>query len=91
MGGTAPGNVRVVWPTKGTRRRSRDSHVCPYRDLERFAVEAGALARVAGDLDVGHEIELGRDHTLALTLLAAAALDVEAESARLVARVRASY
>src|SRR6185295_5051140 len=42
------------------------------------------LARAARDLDVGHEVELRRDHALALALLAPAALDVEAEAARLV-------
>ena len=53
-------------------------------DLERLAVEARALARAARDLDVRHEVELRRDHAFALALLAAAALDVEAESPGLV-------
>ena len=34
--------------------------------------------------DVGHEVELGGDHAFALALLAAPALDVEAEAAGLV-------
>ena len=54
------------------------------RDLQRLAVEARALARAARDLDVRHEVELRRDDALALALFAAPALDVEAESARLV-------
>ena len=52
------------------------------RDLECLAVEAGAFARAAGHLDVGHEVELRPDHSFALTLLAAPAFDVEAESPR---------
>src|SRR5262245_62127880 len=57
------------------------------RDLQRLAVETRALADAARDLDVGHEIELRGDDTLALTLFAATALDVEAESSWLVAAV----
>ena len=55
------------------------------RDLQRLGVEARALAGAAGHLDVGHEVELRGDHALALALLAAAALDVEAEPPGLVA------
>ena len=56
-----------------------------HRHLQRLAVEARALARAAGHLDVRHEVELRGDHAFALALLAAAALDVEAEAAGLVA------
>ena len=58
------------------------------RDFERLAVEARALAGAARHLDVGHEIELRRDRAFALALLAAAALDVEAEAARPCSRAR---
>ena len=54
-------------------------------DLERFAVVALALADVAGHVDVRQEVHLHLDHAVALAGLAAAALDVEAEAARLVA------
>ena len=54
------------------------------RDLECLAVEPGALTRAAGHLHVGHEVELRPDHPFALTLLAAPAFDVEAESPSLV-------
>ena len=49
-------------------------------DLERFGVESSALAGAARHLDVRHEVQLGRDDPLALTLFAPAAFDVEAES-----------
>src|SRR5690349_12470160 len=54
-------------------------------DFERFGSEARAFAYAAGDLDIGHEVELSGDDAFALTLLAAAALHVEAEAAGLVA------
>src|SRR5262245_10283219 len=54
------------------------------RDLERVVVEAGPLAHAAGDLHVGHEIELRRDGPFTLALFAAAAGHVEAEPSRLV-------
>src|SRR5690606_36189068 len=53
--------------------------------LERFAVVAAALAFLAGDVDVGQEVHLDLDQAVALARLAAAALDVEAEAAGLVA------
>ena len=54
-------------------------------DLQRFAVEAPALAHGAGHPDVGEEIHLQAVGAVALARLAAAARLVEAESARLVA------
>ena len=53
--------------------------------LERLAVVALALARLARDVDVGQEVHLDLDLAVALAGLAAAALDVEREAARLVA------
>src|SRR5206468_2688093 len=53
--------------------------------LQRFAVVAGAVADVAGDVDVGQEVHLDLDQAVALARLAAAALDVEGEAAGLVA------
>ena len=53
--------------------------------LQRFAVVALAVADVAGDIDVGQEVHLDLQHAVALAGLAAAALDVEAEPAGLVA------
>src|SRR5437870_8659075 len=53
--------------------------------LERLAVVARAVAHVAGDVDVGQEVHLDLDQAVALARLAAAALDVEAEAAGLVA------
>ena len=50
------------------------------------ATEARALAGAAGHFDVGHEVELRGDDAFALALLATAALDVEAETARLCIR-----
>ena len=61
-----------------------------HRHIQRLAVEARALARAAGHLHIGHEVELRGDHAFALALLAAAALHVEAEAARLVPRSTAS-
>ncbi len=54
-------------------------------DLQRLAVVALAAADVAGHVDVRQEVHLDLDHAVALAGLAAAALDVEAEAARLVA------
>ena len=54
-------------------------------DLERLAVVAGALADLARDVDVGQELHLDLDDPVALAVLAAPALDVEAEAARAVA------
>src|SRR5690606_31001244 len=54
-------------------------------DFQRLAVVALALAGVAGDIDVGQEVHLDLDDAVALTGLAAAALDVEREAAGLVA------
>ena len=53
--------------------------------LERFAVVAFAVARLARHVDVGEEVHLDLDQAVALARLAPAALDVEAEAARLVA------
>src|SRR5262249_24047041 len=55
------------------------------QDFQRLAVVALALADVAGDVDVGQEVHLDPDYAVALAGLAAAALDVEREAARLVA------
>src|SRR5207244_7055103 len=54
-------------------------------DLQRLAIVALALAHIAGDIDVGQEVHLDLDDAVALTGLAAPALDVEREAARLVA------
>ena len=69
-----------------------DGHVEDFGDaqplelhLQRLAVVAGAVADVAGDIDVGEEVHLDLEHAVALARLAAAALDVEAEAAGLVA------
>ena len=53
--------------------------------LERLAVVALALADLARDVDVGQEVHLDLDGAVAAARLAAAALDVEREPARLVA------
>ena len=53
--------------------------------FKRLAVVALALADIAGHVHVGQEVHLDLDQAVALTGLAAAALDVEAEAARLVA------
>ena len=55
-------------------------------DLERLAVEPLALAHGAGHVQIGQEVHLDPPLPLALALLAAAALDVETEAARLVAQ-----
>src|SRR5262249_30172596 len=52
---------------------------------EGLAIVALALADVTGDVDVGKEVHLDLDDAVALAGLAAAALDVEREAARLVA------
>ena len=52
-----------------------------------FAVVAFAVANIAGHVDVGQEVHFDLDQTVALTGLAAPALDVEAEAPR---RVTAS-
>ena len=49
------------------------------------AVEALPLADIAGHIDVGQEVHLDLDETVALAGLTAPALDVEAEPPRLVA------
>src|SRR5690606_34990649 len=54
-------------------------------DFQRLAVVTLALADVAGDVDVGQEVHLDLDDAVALTGLAAAALDVEAEAAGTIA------
>ena len=59
-------------------------------DLQRLAVVAAALAGVAGDVDVGQEVHLDLQQSVALAGLAAAALHVEAEAAGLVA-ARAAF
>src|SRR5450759_3968824 len=71
--------------------RLRDGHLQHVRDrttlvvdLERFPVIALALADLARDIDVGQELHLDLEDTVALAVLAAATFDVEAEAARLV-------
>src|SRR4051812_13477371 len=54
-------------------------------DLERLAVVALAVALLARDVDVGQEVHLDLDLAVAAADLAAPALDVEREAARLVA------
>ena len=54
-------------------------------DLQRLGVVARAVADFAVDVDVGQEVHLDALGALALAGFAAAALDVEAESAGLVA------
>ena len=51
-------------------------------DLEGLAVVALALADLARDVDVGQELHLDLQDAVALAVLAASALDVEAEAAR---------
>ena len=53
--------------------------------LERVGVVPGAVADLAGHVHVGQELHLDLDRAVAGTSLAAAALDVEREPARLVA------
>ena len=52
-------------------------------DLEGFAVVALAVADLARDVHVGQELHLDLQDAVALAVLAAAALDVEAEAAGL--------
>ena len=54
-------------------------------DLERFAVVALALADLAGHVDIGQEVHLDLELTVARAGLAPAAADIEAEAARTVA------
>src|SRR5690606_7401941 len=54
-------------------------------DVERLAVVALTVADVAGDIDIRQEVHLDLDDAVALAGLAAPALDVEGEAARLVA------
>jgi hypothetical protein len=49
--------------------------------LERLAVVTLAVADIAGNIHVGQEVHLDLDQAVALTCLAAAALDVEREPA----------
>src|SRR5690606_2134431 len=49
-------------------------------DLQRLAIVALALADVADDVDVGQEVHLDLEDTVALAFLAAPALDVEGEA-----------
>ena len=74
------------------RQRLLDGHVehvgdvlALEADLERLAVVALAVALLAGHVDVGQEVHLDLDLTVAAAHLAAPALDVEAEAAWLVA------
>ena len=53
--------------------------------LQGLPVVAGAVADLAGHVDVGQEVHLDLDGAVARAGLAAAALDVEGEPARLVA------
>ena len=58
-------------------------------DLERFAVVAFALADLAGHIDIGQEVHLDLELTVARAGLAPAAADIEAEAARgIAARLR---
>src|SRR3954469_15330495 len=51
-------------------------------DLERLAVVALAATHLARDVDIGQELHLDLEDAVALAVLAATALDVEAETAR---------
>ena len=53
--------------------------------LQRLAVVSRAVAHLAGDVDVREEVHLDLDGAVAHAVLAAPALDVEREAARLVA------
>ena len=53
--------------------------------FQRLAVVALAVADIAGDVDIGQEVHLDLDDTIALAGLAAPALDVEGEAARRIA------
>ena len=52
--------------------------------FQSLAVIARAFARLTGNIDIGQEMHLDLDQTIALAGLAAAALDVEAEPTRLI-------
>src|SRR5882672_8013613 len=54
-------------------------------DFQGFPVVAFALADIAGDIDIREKMHFHLDHAVALTGLAASALDVEAEPASFVA------
>ena len=54
-------------------------------DFQRLAVVAPAVADLAGDVHIGQKLHLDLDDAVALARLAAPALDVEREPARLVA------
>ncbi len=49
--------------------------------LERLAVEAGAMANIAGDIDIRHELHLDPQLTLPLAGFTPAAMHVEREPA----------
>ena len=51
-------------------------------DFERFAVVAQAVTDIAGNIDIRQEVHFDLDHAVALTGLAAPALDVEGETPR---------
>src|ERR1700757_5221218 len=51
----------------------------PIRNFQRFPVVAGAAADLALDVDIGEKMHLDFDHAVALTILAAAALQVKAK------------
>src|SRR5262245_41127132 len=55
------------------------------QDFQRLAVITLALAGVASDVDVRQEVHLDLDQAVTLAGLATAALDVERETARLIA------
>ena len=69
----------------GRQREDVGDRLALVVDLERLAVVALAAADVAGHVDVGQEVHLDLDLPVARARLAAAALDVEGEAARLVA------
>ena len=73
----APSSIDMFRTSSMVLPRSVTSSVSP---LKRAPLQVAAR-----HLDVGHEVELRRDHAFALALLAAAALDVEAEPSGLVA------
>ena len=95
--------LRACCATAGTfwKKRSASSTVISstswmflplVTDLQRLAVVALALADIAGHVDVRQKMHLDLDDAVALTGFAAPALDVEAETARLVAaRTRFGY
>src|SRR5438309_675809 len=81
-----------VWDRAEEVQRLLDRHLEDVRnratlvvDLERFPVVALALADLAADVDVGQELHLDLQDPVALAVLAATALHVEAEPAGTVA------